>query len=75
MKDSGKWISTQREMRIEDIRGEDVARAVQHLKETAGGLDHLDPADLKLLSNNACRHLAIFCDMIEKRRQVAGKTC
>ena len=73
MKDDGKWIFAQEEMSIEDIRGEDVEKAVQNLKETAGGLDQWDPADLKLLSKEACRHLATFFDMIEKRRRTAQR--
>ena len=53
-------------MSIDDIRGEDIEKVVQNLKETAGGLDQWGPADLEMLSKEACRHLATFFDMIEK---------
>ena len=66
MHDYSKWIFTQAEMRIENIRGEDVEKVVQKLKETAGGLYQWDPANLKLISKEACRHFATFFDMIEK---------
>ena len=45
--------------------GEDVEAAVQRLKATAGGMDQWDPADLKLLSPEACSHLTTFFNMIE----------
>ena len=53
-------------MEIEDITGEDVEAMVKSLKETAGGLDQWDPADLKLLSKEACKSLAEMFNMIEK---------
>ena len=41
-------------MSIEKITGKDVENIVKNLKETAGGLDPWNPADLKLLSKEAC---------------------
>ena len=34
------------------MTGEEVEEVAKALKETAGGLDHWDPADLKLLSRS-----------------------
>ena len=39
---------------------------MQGPKETSGGLDQWAPADLELLSNDACGHLATFFDVIEE---------
>ena len=66
MEEYDAYIFKQKEMSIEDIRGEDVEEAIKGLKETAGGLDQWNPADLKLLSKDACEELANFFDMIEK---------
>ena len=52
-------------MSIEQVRGEDVEEAIRGLKETAGGLDQWDPADLKLLSGEACKRLADLFNLIE----------
>ena len=38
---------------------------VRNLKETAQGLDQWNPADLKLLSKEACESLAAFLNLIE----------
>ena len=66
MEEYKKYIFKQGEMKIEEMRGEDVEAAVKGLKETAGGLDQWNPADLKLLSKEACTELANFFNMIEK---------
>ena len=65
MKEYEKWIFHQREMETEKITGEDVENIVKHLGETAGGLDQWNPADLKLLSKEACEWLAAFLNLIE----------
>ena len=39
--------------------------AIRGLKEIAGGLDQWGPADLKLLSKEACKELANLFNMIE----------
>ena len=44
---------------------------VKGLKETAGGVDQWDPADLKLLSPQACKQLATLFNMIEGGSPVA----
>ncbi len=53
-------------MSLEELSGEDVELAVQRLKETAVGLDQWNPADLKLLSKETCKALAVFFNMIEE---------
>ena len=58
-------IFRQPEMVIENIIGKDVEDAVQALKATAGGTDQWDPADLKLLSPEACKRLADLYNMVE----------
>ena len=65
MEDYKKYIFIQKELSIEQVRGEDVEEAIRGLKETAGGLDQWGPADLKLLSKEACKELANFFNMIE----------
>ena len=60
MEDYKDYIFRQPEIVIEEITGEDVDTMVQSLKETAGGLDQWDPADLKLLSKEACKGLAAW---------------
>ena len=64
MEDYKKYIYRQKEMRIEQVKGEDFEEAIRGLKETAGGLDQWDPADLRLLSKEACKELANFFNMI-----------
>ena len=66
LKEYEEFIFKQPEMEIEDIIGEDVEAMVQRLKETVGGLDQWGPADLKLLSKEACNSLAGMFNMIEK---------
>ena len=60
-----KCIYRQKEMSIGKAKGEDVEYSIRGLKETAGGLDQWGPADLKLLSQEACEELANFFNMIE----------
>ena len=66
MKDYKEHIFHQPEMSMEDIRGEDVEEAIRNQKETAGGMGQWTPADLMLLSKEACQHLATFFNMIER---------
>ena len=65
MKEYKKWIFHQEEMTIEKITGDDVGTIVKNLKETAGGLDQWNPADLKLLSKEACSSLVEFLNLVE----------
>ena len=58
MEDCKKYTFRQKELSIEKVRGEDVEEAIRGLQETAGGLDQWGPADLKLLSKEACKELA-----------------
>ena len=66
MEDYKKYIYRQKEMKIEQVKGEDVEEAMRDLKETAGRLDQWGPADLRLLSKEACKELANFFNMIEE---------
>ena len=60
------FIYSRAALSIDPISGDDVEETVNGLKETAGGLDQLDPADLKLLSREACQRLASLFNMIEE---------
>ena len=65
MKEYKRWVFQQDEMEIEKITGDDVEKVVRNLKEAAGELDQWNPADLKLLSKEACKSLADFLNLIE----------
>lgn len=64
MEDHKKYTFRQKELSLEQVRGEYVEEAIRGLKETAGGLDQWGPADLKLLPKEACNELANFFNMI-----------
>jgi hypothetical protein len=64
--DYDAYIFKQPEMEIEAITAEDVEGVVRNQKETAGGMDQWMPAEFKLLSKEACHHLAMMFNMVEK---------
>ena len=53
--------------RVDDLEAEGLEETLQETKKTAARLDQRAPADLKMWSNEALKHLAGLTNLIEKQ--------